>query len=70
MTKFERLLTPGSPEMPDCPCGAEMRVAQSLQADKSPDIEVRVYECPACRRELRLTVWADAADPVAVTEGF
>jgi peptide subunit release factor 1 (eRF1) len=70
MTKFERLLASGSMEMPDCQCGVEMRFTRSKQADKSPGIEVRVYECPACGHELRLTVWADVADPVAVVEGL
>lgn len=70
MTKFERLLAPGSTEKPDCQCGAEMRLARVTQADQAPAAEIRVYQCPACERELRLTVWADAADPAAAVEGL
>lgn len=61
---------PGSSEMPDCQCGAEMHLARSKQADKSPGTEVRVYECSACGHELRLTVWAEVADPVAAVDGL
>ncbi len=65
MAKFERLLVPGSTEMPDCQCGAEMRLARSKQADKSLGAEVRVYACSACGHELRLTVWAEDAGSIA-----
>jgi hypothetical protein len=58
MSKFERLLLPGSTEMPDCQCGAEMRLARS--EPKSPDTEVRVYECFVCKREFRLMTWTEA----------
>jgi hypothetical protein len=70
MTKFERLLVPGSTEMPDCQCGAEMRLVRATQADKSPAAEIRVYQCLACGHELRLTVWADAANPVVGPAGL
>jgi hypothetical protein len=65
MTKYERMLVPGSTEMPDCQCGLEMQLARSTQFDKSPDAEVRIYKCSECGHELRLTVWADAITPVA-----
>lgn len=61
MTKFERILRPGSKELPDCQCGAEMRFVQSRHREPPSDVEVRVYKCSACGHELRLTVWADAA---------
>lgn len=70
MTKFERLLVPGSTEKPDCHCGAEMRLVRVTQAEQAPAAEIRVYECPACGHELRLTVWTDAADRVGVVEGL
>jgi hypothetical protein len=58
MSKFERLLTPDTCDLPDCQCGAEMVVA-SVQPGSSHDTEVKVYRCPNCARELRLTLWAD-----------
>jgi hypothetical protein len=65
MTKFDRLLAPGSTEMPDCKCGAEMQFARSIQTDNSSDTEIRVYECAACGHEFRLMVWIDAPDSTA-----
>lgn len=56
--------------MPDCQCGAEMRLVRVTQADHAPAAEIRVYQCPACGHELRLTVWADAADPAGMVEGL
>lgn len=70
MARFERLLVPGSKEAPDCACGAEMRFAHSIQADKSRDAEVRVYACHVCGHEFRLTVWADGAVPAGAVEGL
>ena len=70
MTKFERLLAPGSTEMPDCQCGVEMRLVRTTQADQAPAAEIRVYQCPACRHELRLTVWAAVVDPAGMVEGI
>jgi hypothetical protein len=58
MSKFERLLAPGACDLPDCQCGAEMVVA-SIHAGNSRDTEVKVFQCPNCARELRLTLWAD-----------
>ena len=70
MAKFESLLVPGSMELPDCQCGAEMRLVRTAQADQSLDVEVRVYKCDACGHELRLTVWADADDPSVAALGL
>jgi hypothetical protein len=58
MTKFERLLTPGGSDLPDCQCGAEMNVV-SVQTGSFRDTQVKVFRCPNCGHELRLTVWAD-----------
>jgi hypothetical protein len=70
MTKFERLLVPGSTELPDCQCAAEMRLARATQIEKPSGTEVRTYECIDCGHELRLMVWADGADPVAAVGGL
>ncbi len=59
MSKIERVLAAGSTEMPDCRCGAEMRLTQSTASD-SFDTEIRVYKCPACKHELRLMAWKEA----------
>ena len=61
MSVFERLLLPGAQELPDCRCGTEMTLAGNEPIDAAEDVEIRVYKCPACRHELRLTVWAAEA---------
>jgi hypothetical protein len=52
---LERLLEPGSTETPTCICSSEMRLARTEAADR--DSQIRVFRCPACEHELRLTVW-------------
>ena len=59
MSKLERVLAAGSHDLPDCRCGAEMRLARSTVFDKSPDTEIRIYGCPACGHELRLMAWRE-----------
>jgi hypothetical protein len=61
MSKLERILEPGSSEMPDCHCGAEMHLVRSEPADASPSAEIRIYECPNCKRELRVMVWIETS---------
>ena len=52
---FERLLEPGSTETPNCMCNSVMRLARTEAADR--DTEIRIFQCPNCEHELRLTVW-------------
>jgi hypothetical protein len=59
MSLIERLLVPGSTERPDCKCGAEMALDKVEAVAKNDDVQIRVYRCPSCRHELRLTVWFD-----------
>ena len=56
MSKFERLLEAGSTELPDCRCGAEMKL-RAIVPVASGDTEIRIFRCLDCRHELRLTVW-------------
>jgi hypothetical protein len=56
---FERLLEPGSTELPVCICTREMHLKRTEAADI--DTEIRIFECPACSHELRLTVWNSEA---------
>ena len=56
MSKFERLLMLGSTELPECRCGSEMEIMK-LDAIGA-DGELRIYRCPQCKHELRLTTWA------------
>jgi hypothetical protein len=58
LVMIERLLEPGSTELPDCPCGKQMRLEQTQIATN--DTEIRIFQCPGCKRELRLTVWSIA----------
>jgi hypothetical protein len=55
---LERLLETGSTELPPCACGKEMRYERTQLA--TSDTEIRIFRCPDCERELRLTVWSAA----------
>jgi hypothetical protein len=56
-TDFERLLEPGCTDLPACQCGKEMRIARTSALPESTETHIRVYDCPVCHHELRLTVW-------------
>jgi hypothetical protein len=55
---IERLLEPGSIEIPLCRCGAEMRLANGERPVATHETEIRIFRCPVCEHELRLTVWS------------
>jgi hypothetical protein len=57
MSDFERLLVPGCTELPACRCGKEMHIARTKSLAGKSDTHIRVYDCPACHHEMRLTVW-------------
>lgn len=61
---FERLLVPGCTELPACRCGKEMRIARTCSVPESTETHIRVYDCPVCHHELRLTVWGAVAEDV------
>lgn len=61
MTALERLLVPGSTELPECRCGKEMGITSIDPLPKRSDAQIRIYRCPACQHELRLTVWTAEA---------
>ena len=54
---FERLLVPGCTDLPACRCGKEMQIARTSSLLESTETHIRVYDCPACHHEPRLTVW-------------
>jgi hypothetical protein len=56
MSKFERLLEAGSTELPDCRCTAEMNL-MAIVPRAEGDTEIRIFRCPHCSHELRLTAW-------------
>jgi hypothetical protein len=35
-----------------------MQIARVNGLPDRPDVHIRIYNCPACHRELRLTVWS------------
>jgi hypothetical protein len=55
MSKFERLLVAGS-TLPDCRCTAEMHLMAVVPVPGG-DTEIRIFRCPECSHELRLTTW-------------
>src|SRR5215471_2497150 len=56
MSKFERLLVAGSTELPACRCATEMHLTAIVPVPGG-DTEIRVFRCPDCSHELRLTAW-------------
>ncbi len=58
MSAIERLLVPGSTELPACHCGKEMQIASLDPLPERRDAHIRIYKCPSCHHEMRLTVWA------------
>jgi len=60
MSKFERLLEASSTELPDCRCGAEMKLTAIVPV-AGGDAEIRIFQCPDCSHELRLTAWRNNA---------
>jgi hypothetical protein len=67
MSSLESLLLPGSTDLPDCRCGAEMSLVGAKPGDAG-DTEVRIFRCDACQHELQLMVWREmeAAKPLDV----
>jgi hypothetical protein len=59
---IERLLEPGSTELPICRCGAEMQLAGGDRPAATHETEIRVFRCRACEHEMRLTVWSGYGD--------
>jgi hypothetical protein len=62
MSVFDRLLEPGCTELPDCRCGQQMRITGSDALLDQSGAHIRIYRCPACHHEMRLTIWD--AEPV------
>ena len=59
MSAFERLLVAGCTELPECRCGKEMQIAGVDRIQERSDVHIRVYNCPSCHHEMRLTVWGN-----------
>jgi hypothetical protein len=60
MSAFERALISNT-ELPECRCGKKMRTATADPLLGRRETHIRIYDCPACHHEMRLTVWgADA----------
>ena len=56
MSKFERVLAVDSAELPDCRCRAEMHLISVVPVPGGGS-EIRIFRCPGCDHELRLTIW-------------
>ncbi len=54
MRSIENLLAPDSTELPDCKCGAELRL---FAVKPNHDTEVRIFKCDECLHEFQLMVW-------------
>ena len=47
MSSYERLLAPGSTELPECRCGKEMQLTRIEELPDRTDAQIRIYNCPA-----------------------
>jgi hypothetical protein len=56
MSKLDRVLVPGSTEVPNCRCGTEMLLIAVVPVEGG-ESEVRIFRCRPCSHELRLTIW-------------
>jgi hypothetical protein len=56
---IERLLEPGSTELPICRCGVEMELVDADQPATAHETAIRIFKCRACEHEMRLTVWSE-----------
>ena len=67
MTAFENLLAPGSTDLPDCRCGAEMHI---FRVKPCGDTEIRIFRCDTCHHEFQLMGWRmpEAQDKKAPTQ--
>ena len=52
----QSLLVAGSTELPDCRCATEMHLTAIVPVPGG-DTEIRIFRCPDCSHELRLTAW-------------
>jgi len=66
MVNLEGLLVSGCTEMPACRCGHEMVIQRTCSVPQRADTHIRVYTCPACEHEMRLTVWGSEEIPGAI----
>jgi hypothetical protein len=65
MSKFERVVVADSTASPDCRCSAEMDLI-AIVSSPGGDSEVRIFRCPECNHELRLTVWHNDLSPANI----
>ncbi len=54
---IERMLEPGSTDLPGCRCGAEMELRRIEK--RQNDTELKFFRCPKCRHEMRLMIWSE-----------
>jgi hypothetical protein len=58
MPVIENLLVSGSTELPDCKCGAELRLF-AVKPCQDNDTEIRIFKCDVCHHEFQLMVWEE-----------
>jgi hypothetical protein len=58
MRAIENLLVPGSTDLPDCKCGAEL---QRFAVKPCGDTEIHIFRCDSCHHEFQLMVWSAPA---------
>jgi len=46
-----------------------MHIASTERLPERSDAHIRVYACPACQHEMRLTVWTNDAVANAISAG-
>jgi hypothetical protein len=57
MYALECVSVAGRAESPGCRCGKKMHSAGIESLPERSDTHIRIYNCPACHHEMRVTVW-------------
>ena len=66
MSTIEDLLVPGSTDLPDCRCGAELRL---FATKPMGDTEIRIFKCDLCSHEFQLMVWGPTLEKGLTGQG-
>jgi hypothetical protein len=57
MYALECVSVAGRADSPECRCGKKMHSAGIESLPERGDTHIRIYNCPACHHEMRVTVW-------------
>ena len=56
MSASDELAKPRADKSPECMCGTHMDLART-EAASHGNASIKIFKCPACLHELRVTAW-------------